>query len=161
MQFVTNSVIDEASFGFKLDGKADFTSRAEALLAEFDLYGQRALHPYQLSLGQKRRLSVATAMFKDQKLLLLDEPTFGQDAANTFAILEKLEAWRQKGTSIIMVTHDLDIVRYFATRVWVVDHGKLTADLSPADYLNSIADKDDRLYKGAGDEVELVGEGSL
>ncbi len=161
MQFVTHSVIDEASFGFKLDGKADFTSRAEALLAEFDLYDQRALHPYQLSLGQKRRLSVATAMFKDQQLLLLDEPTFGQDAVNTFAILEKLEAWRQKGTSIVMVTHDLDIVRYFATRVWVVEHGKLTADISPADYLNSIADRDSHLYKGAGDKVELVGERSL
>ncbi|WP_091164667.1 ABC transporter ATP-binding protein [Paenibacillus sp. 1_12] len=137
MQFVTNSVLDEAAFGFKLDGKSDYTRRAEALLAEFDLFSQRDLHPYQLSLGQKRRLSVATAMVKDQKLLLLDEPTFGQDAANTFAILEMLEAWRQKGTTIVMVTHDLDIVRYFATRVWVVEHGKLTADLSPADYINN------------------------
>jgi energy-coupling factor transporter ATP-binding protein EcfA2 len=137
MQFVTNSVLAEAMFGFKRDGAADAEQLAEALLAEFDLQGHRDLHPYQLSLGQKRRLSVATAMVKKQRLLLLDEPTFGQDAANTFAILEKLEAMRLCGTTIVMVTHDLEIVRYFATRVWSVERGKLTSDTSAAEFLEA------------------------
>jgi energy-coupling factor transporter ATP-binding protein EcfA2 len=135
MQFVTNSVLAEAAFGYKRDGAANAEQLAEALLADFGLEGHRDLHPYQLSLGQKRRLSVATAMVKQQRMLLLDEPTFGQDAANTFAILEKLEAMKQKGTSIVMVTHDLEIVRYCATRVWLVEHGKLTNDLSPEAFL--------------------------
>ncbi|MFE5320336.1 ABC transporter ATP-binding protein [Paenibacillus sp. NPDC056579] len=138
MQFVTNSVLDEAAFGFRRDRAADAERLALELLAEFGLQAQQAQHPYQLSLGQKRRLSVATAMAKEQRLVLLDEPTFGQDAANTFAILEKLEAWRQKGTTIVMVTHDLHIVDSFATRVWVVERGELVQDLLPADYLQAL-----------------------
>ncbi len=135
MQFVTHSVFDEAAFGFRRDRRPDAEQLALELLKEFGLEGQRSQHPYQLSLGQKRRLSVATAMVKEQQLVLLDEPTFGQDAANTFAILEKLEAWRRQGTTIMMVTHDLDIVRWFATRVWVVEKGRLQSDTTPSDYL--------------------------
>ncbi|NHN30239.1 ABC transporter ATP-binding protein [Paenibacillus agricola] len=135
MQFVANSVLDEAAFGYRADGQPDPVGRAEALLAEFGLQGKLQLHPYQLSLGQKRRLSVATAMVKQQQMLLLDEPTFGQDAANTFAILEKLENWRRQGTTIVMVTHDLEVVRHFATRVWLVEQGVLAADIHPDVYL--------------------------
>lgn len=142
MQFVTNSVLDEAAFGFRRDRAADAEQRAIALLAEFGLEGQQAQHPYQLSLGQKRRLSVATAMVKEQRLVLLDEPTFGQDAANTFAILEKLEGWRQQGTTIVMVTHDLHIVDSFATRVWVVERGELVEDSSPSAYLREPGPKE-------------------
>ncbi|MCS7458898.1 ATP-binding cassette domain-containing protein [Paenibacillus doosanensis] len=137
MQFVTHSVLDEAAFGFRRDGVLGAEKQALALLEEFGLEEQRSQHPYQLSLGQKRRLSVATAMVKEQRLVLLDEPTFGQDAANTFAILEKLEAWRRQGTTIIMVTHDLDIVRYFATRVWEIERGRLAKDLQPRQYLRA------------------------
>ncbi|NOU96289.1 ATP-binding cassette domain-containing protein [Paenibacillus sp. LMG 31456] len=138
MQFVTNSVYDEAAFGFRRDGQADAAKLTEELLFEFGLQDQKAQHPYQLSLGQKRRLSVATAMSKRQRLVLLDEPTFGQDAANTFAILQKLEGWRQQGVSIIMVTHDMEIVRYFATRVWFIENGRLTLDTEPNEYLRSV-----------------------
>ncbi|GAA4855009.1 ABC transporter ATP-binding protein [Paenibacillus vulneris] len=135
MQFVTHSVLDEAAFGFRLGRRLDAERLALELLAEFGLEAQQNQHPYQLSLGQKRRLSVATAMYQAQRVILLDEPTFGQDAANTFAILEKLEAWRRQGTTIIMVTHDLEIVRWFATRVWVVERGRLEADTTPSHYL--------------------------
>ncbi|TDF97537.1 ABC transporter ATP-binding protein [Paenibacillus piri] len=138
MQFVTNSVFDEAAFGFRRDGAADAERLTEELLAEFGLEARRAQHPFQLSLGQKRRLSVATAMGKCRQLVLLDEPTFGQDAANTFAILEKLEGWRRQGASIIMVTHDMDIVRYFATRVWRIEQGRLALDAASTAYLRTL-----------------------
>ncbi|OXM87319.1 ABC transporter ATP-binding protein [Paenibacillus rigui] len=139
MQFVTNSVFDELAFGFRKDrlSEAETKRHVGELLRDFALEEQRDQHPYQLSLGQKRRLSVATAMTRNQQLILLDEPTFGQDAANTFAILERLEQWRRKGTAIIMVTHDLEIVRYFATRVWVVEGGRLLADTRPEAYLRA------------------------
>ncbi|WP_025849783.1 ABC transporter ATP-binding protein [Paenibacillus ehimensis] len=136
MQFVAHTVYDEVAFNFRRDGEPEpaVRTKTEELLAWFGLGGHRGLHPYQLSLGQKRRLSVAAATVKAQRLLLLDEPTFGQDAANTFALLEKLEAWRREGTAIVMVTHDPDIVSRFATRVWEVRQGVLAADLSPAAY---------------------------
>lgn len=146
MQFVTNSVFDEIAFGFRKDRRSEQETeqKVQEILAEFGLKDQQRQHPYQLSLGQKRRLSVATAMTKSQRLILLDEPTFGQDAANTFAILERLEHWRKQGTTLIMVTHDMDIVRYFATRVWHIERGRLTADTEPAQYLRALEAADDR-----------------
>lgn len=127
-QFVTNSVWDEVAYSLRLRElpEPDITVKVNELLQQFDLVDRQNAHPYQLSLGQKRRLSVAAAIAPEQPILLLDEPTFGQDAKNTFAMLEKLEYWRRQGTTIIMVTHDLEIVRYFATQVWEIQQGRLT-----------------------------------
>ncbi|MGF9714551.1 ABC transporter ATP-binding protein [Paenibacillus naphthalenovorans] len=141
MQFVTHSVYDELAFNFRRDRDSEETIRVktEELLQRFGLDQHRNLHPYQLSLGQKRRLSVAAATVKAQRLVLLDEPTFGQDAANTFALLEMLESWRREGIAIVMVTHDLEIVRRLATRVWEVRQGRLAAELSPKEYASRFA----------------------
>jgi energy-coupling factor transport system ATP-binding protein len=129
-QFVTNTVYDEIAFSLKIDDvpEAEIKRRVDQLLTQFQLAPFANNHPYQLSIGQKRRLSVATAIVKEQKVLLLDEPTFGQDAKNTFEILEHLQLLQEKGTTIIMVTHDMHIVEHFATRVWCIDQGKLTED---------------------------------
>jgi len=97
------------------------------LLSRFKLDHITHRHPYHLSVGQKRRLSVAAALLPGTRLLLLDEPTFGQDARNTFAMLEWLEQLRQEGITIVMVTHDLQITKYFATEEWVVDNGQLVS----------------------------------
>jgi energy-coupling factor transporter ATP-binding protein EcfA2 len=136
-QFVTNSVYEEIALTLRLQGSLSDNAVKE-LLEQFGLTGLEKKHPYQLSLGQKRRLSVAAALPQASEALLLDEPTFGQDARNTFALLERLERLRQQGTTLIMVTHDPEIVAHFATRVWVVSKGELTADLKPAPYLNSL-----------------------
>ncbi|MCZ8513631.1 ABC transporter ATP-binding protein [Paenibacillus filicis] len=143
MQFVTNSVFDEVAFTLRRSGEKEesVTIQTSESLEWFGLSEHRGHHPYQLSLGQKRRLSVAAAAVEARRMLLLDEPTFGQDAANTFALLEKLEAWRAEGTAVVMVTHDPQIVRYFATRVWEVKQGELAAELSPEAYLRRFEEK--------------------
>ncbi|TVY08940.1 ABC transporter ATP-binding protein [Paenibacillus cremeus] len=140
MQFVAGTVYDELAFNFRRDGvpEREVQAKTEELLVWFGLTDHRSLHPYQLSLGQKRRLSVAAATVKAQRLVLLDEPTFGQDAANTFALLEKLEAWRQQGSAIVMVTHDPEIVARFATRVWEVRSGRLADVMSPGEYVERL-----------------------
>lgn len=129
-QFVTNSVYDEIAFSLRQDKRpaAETEARTMELLAAFDLADRKDNHPFQLSLGQKRRLSVASAIVREQRILLLDEPTFGQDAKNTFALLERLESLRRQGTAIVMVTHDPELVRRFATRVWTVRDGALQDD---------------------------------
>jgi energy-coupling factor transporter ATP-binding protein EcfA2 len=136
-QFVTNSVYEEIAHTLKVTGfsEEEIDKKVSHLLAFFELTERKEQHPYQLSMGQKRRLSVASAIVREQGILLLDEPTFGQDAKNTFSILEKIEEWRKQGTTIIMVTHDIDIVKHFTTRVWVIDQGEVIADLFPTDYL--------------------------
>ncbi|BBW97329.1 ABC transporter ATP-binding protein [Geobacillus icigianus] len=129
-QFVTHSVRDELAYSLKLQGRpaAEIEALVHRFLVEFDLIEQQDTHPYQLSVGQKRRLSVASSVIAGQRLLLLDEPTFGQDAKNTFALLERLESQRQQGAAVIMVTHDEHIVRRFATRRWVIEDGALVRD---------------------------------
>jgi len=127
LQFITNGLFDEIAFSLQLLGfkKQKIRQQVTDLLRMFHLDMDEGRHPFQLSTGQKRRLSVATALAHGPRILLLDEPTFGQDARNTFSILEKLEQLRREGTTIIMVTHDHQIVEHFATEVWTIDKGVL------------------------------------
>jgi energy-coupling factor transport system ATP-binding protein len=120
-QFVADSVEQEITFGLE---RFD-SEQLEATLAAYDLLPLRERHPYQLSMGQKRRLSVAGAMVRGQRLLLLDEPTFGLDARSTFLLLERLEKLRLEGCAILMITHDMEIVRRYCTRIWRVANGRL------------------------------------
>jgi energy-coupling factor transport system ATP-binding protein len=129
-QFVTNSVREEIAYSLRLEKReeAEIEETVEQLLQRFHLQKQQNQHPYQLSMGQKRRLSVAASIVSGQQIFLLDEPTFGQDAKNTFALLELLESYREQGATIMMVTHDENIVKYFATRRWVIEDGQLVKD---------------------------------
>ncbi|QJC50457.1 ABC transporter ATP-binding protein [Paenibacillus albicereus] len=135
-QLVTDSVAEELAYsmpeGLAPQERADRTGE---LLGRFALSGLELRHPYQLSMGQKRRLSVASAMASGQRLLLLDEPTFGLDAAGTVSMMEQLEELRRSGCAILMVTHDDELVRRFATRLWQVEQGvarELPAPVRPA-----------------------------
>lgn len=127
LQFVTNTIYDEIAFTYTLQNfhQQEIDQKVTQLLEDFQLHMDETRHPYQLSIGQKRRLSVATAFAYEAPILLLDEPTFGQDARNTFMMLEKLEELRQRGTTIVMVTHDMNIVKHFATEVWTIDQGNV------------------------------------
>ncbi|ALC82631.1 MULTISPECIES: ABC transporter ATP-binding protein [Bacillus] len=138
-QFVTNSVYEEVAYTLRLEKWSEerISARVDELLESFRLKDHKQNHPYQLSMGQKRRLSVAAAIVKEQPILLLDEPTFGQDAKNTFAILEQLEALRESGTTIVMVTHDMNIVEHFASRAWLIENGKLIEDDLTAEKIES------------------------
>lgn len=134
-QFVTHSVRNEIEYSLLIEGISPEIrqARSDELMEGLHLQAVASSHPYQLSMGQKRRLSVASAMIRGQQVLLLDEPTFGLDARNTFSLLEKLEQLRSEGTSILMVTHDSRIVEHFCTEQWHIVDGRLTdaINLSP------------------------------
>ncbi|MGN9168339.1 ATP-binding cassette domain-containing protein [Paenibacillus jamilae] len=127
LQFVANTVRSELEYSLP---KSLFTAkqcreRVDRMLMQFGLERLDERHPYQLSLGQKRRLSIATAMIREPEVLLLDEPTFGQDARNTFVMLDMLEQLRAAGTAIVMVTHDPEIIRRYCTDIWRIQKGEL------------------------------------
>ncbi|MCW9706958.1 ABC transporter ATP-binding protein [Fodinibius salsisoli] len=136
LQFVGQSVREDIAFTLERHHpdwqKEKINQRVQAVMEPFGLAELADQNPYTLSTGQKRRLSVASSVVQDRSLLLLDEPTFGQDAGNTFAILERLEACRRKGTALLMVTHNPQVVQRFATRVWQVKGGELKADIPGA-----------------------------
>jgi energy-coupling factor transport system ATP-binding protein len=118
-QFITDRVYDEIAFG--LDQKEIVTTT----LKKLGLENHTNAHPFSLSQGQKRRLSVATMLVHDQDLLILDEPTFGQDAITASEIMQVLEEKTFNSGSVLMITHDMEQVEQYADRVLVLDEGGL------------------------------------
>jgi energy-coupling factor transport system ATP-binding protein len=127
LQFVTHSVYEEVAYNFRMkEIKGEAVSlKVNEVLKRFNLDDHQHQHPYQLSMGQKRRLSVAASIVKSQDIILLDEPTFGQDAANTFQLLEMLKEMQLQGSAILLVTHDQNIARSFSNRIWTIEDGQL------------------------------------
>ena len=85
--------------------------RAAELLKQLDLDGFPDRHPQSLSGGQKQRLAIACALASGRKLLLLDEPTSGLDFAHMMETAELLKQLRDMGTTILVVTHDSELIR--------------------------------------------------
>ncbi|UOQ85795.1 ABC transporter ATP-binding protein [Gracilibacillus salinarum] len=125
LQFIANSVYEELAQSLVNSGEEVLAEKIEHHLKKYHLFHVKDQHPYELSVGQKRRLSVATATIANVEVLLLDEPTFGQDAKNTFAMLDMLDSCRRNGITIMMVTHQKEIVHHFATREWRVQQGQV------------------------------------
>ncbi len=89
----------------------------DAELASFGLAGTAQQSPYALSQGQKRRLSVAVMLRADRPIYMLDEPTYGQDPKTQTAILDVLRHRQAEGRTVVITTHDMNIVKQFATHV--------------------------------------------
>lgn len=133
-QFVTFGVSDELAYGPRHRGDdADEIARIVAIeLERFGLAHLAAESPYLLSQGQKRRLSVAAMLVDGQEVLLLDEPTYGQDAETGAEILTLMRALANEGTAVVMVTHDMGAVAAYADRVVTLCEGRIIFDGSPA-----------------------------
>ncbi|MEN2767420.1 ABC transporter ATP-binding protein [Ornithinibacillus xuwenensis] len=132
-QFITDTVYDELTFGMKLNGyhQAEIKARTTALLSQFGLLRHKYHNPFSLSGGQKRRVSVATMLSESPKLLLLDEPTFGQDADTTHELIKTLVMLRDNGTTIIIITHDMELADLSDT-ILVLQNHKVAFSGSPS-----------------------------
>jgi energy-coupling factor transport system ATP-binding protein len=86
------------------------------------------IHPYELSGGEKRRLGVKAAIARPPQILIMDEPTYGQDARNRQLIEDDIRTLNARGTTIIVITHDMDFVHSIASRALVLRHGELAFD---------------------------------
>lgn len=127
LQFITDTVFDEVAFGGRQRNWPEelIHTKTIQLLKEFGLESYQDAHPFTLSLGQKRRLSVATMLLFDQALLLLDEPTFGQDEKTAKDLIQRLKERQEQGTTIVMVTHDMDVVDRFSDQVLLFNKGRV------------------------------------
>lgn len=108
--------------------------RVNEMLQRFHLEGEIEKSPFVLSQGQKRRLSVASMLLTKQKILFLDEPTYGQDFENRHELMKDMCELVREGITIVMITHDLSLVRQYATRVVELASGKVICDLSTESY---------------------------
>ena len=118
-QFLAATVADELAIGPLRIGHAPAEARRRAaeLLERLHLGHLAAANPFTLSGGEQRRLSVATALAAAPSVLVLDEPTFGQDRRTWIELLDLLAAVRDEGRAVCVVSHDHDFVRLLADRV--------------------------------------------
>lgn len=125
-QFVASSVRDEAAVGPKSMGKSEEESYAIAdnMLERMNLARFAQANPFTLSGGEKRRLSVASMLAAAPKVLVMDEPTFGQDFTTWTEMVKLIAGARDAGCSVIMVTHDEPLIEALGARRVLVSEGE-------------------------------------
>ncbi len=134
-QLVASTVEEDISYGLCNLGlpEAEIAQRVGEAIAAFGLTDLVNRPVHHLSLGQKKRVSLADVMVLQPELLLLDEPTAYLDRLHTRDLMVKLKQIWATGTTILMATHDLDLVYGWADWVFVVDRGQLVLEGSPQD----------------------------
>jgi cobalt/nickel transport system ATP-binding protein len=134
-QIVATTVEEDISYGLYNLGLPTpiVAERVQQALLDFNLTELAQTPIHHLSLGQKKRVSIADVMVLQPELLLLDEPTAYLDPRHTRLLLTTLHQIHTKGTTILMATHDLELVYRWADWVLVMDRGKLILSGTPAE----------------------------
>ena len=135
----TNMIFDEVALGLRLRGvdEQEIETRVYETLKICGLYEFRNWPISALSFGQKKRVTIASILVLGAEIILLDEPTAGQDQKNYTEIMEFLEELHQKGHTIVMITHDMQLMLDYSDRALVMVDGKLIADTDPASLLSN------------------------
>lgn len=117
-QFLTGSVLDELALGPRALKRDDVAVAkiCDELLARMHLTHLAGVNPYTLSGGEQRRLSVATVLATQPELIILDEPTFGQDRNTWEELMRLLAEVADDGTAVVAITHDVDFAGLLADR---------------------------------------------
>lgn len=126
-QFIKMTVEKEMALGLELGGASqeEVSNKVDYYLNLFNLSSQKNMNPFALSQGQKRRLSTASMMINGQPILILDEPTYGQDRENLQELLNLLYDINNRGVSILMITHDMDLVENSCDRYIYLEGGQV------------------------------------
>jgi energy-coupling factor transport system ATP-binding protein len=134
-QLFTNKVRDEAGFSLMISKvpAEEMELRIDEVLKTVGLSDCSDRHPFSLSRGQRQKLAVATALIHKPRIILLDEPTTGQDRHSLSGLLDLMTHLNNDGNTTIMVTHDMDIVAAYASRVIVMADGQIVMDGRPED----------------------------
>ena len=142
-QFITNSVQDEMLFSLKRSklSMEEKEKQVDDMLRRFHLEHEKEKSPFALSQGQKRRLSVASMLLTNQQILFLDEPTYGQDFENRQELMRDMQELVNNGITIVMITHDMSLVKQYATRVVEIEEGSVVRDMNTAEYFAAKAER--------------------
>lgn len=135
-QLFEETVEKDVSFGplnFKVPKEEALRRAHEALKLVGIKEEYYAKSPFELSGGEKRRVSIAGILALQPDILVLDEPTAGLDPVGTKEMLSLFKSLNEKGTTIILVTHDMNIVFEYASDVIVMDDGHIIKQASPSE----------------------------
>lgn len=141
-QMISQTMIfDEVALGLRLRGvdEQDVEERVLETLKVCGLYEFRKWPISALSFGQKKRVTIASVLVMNPEIILLDEPTAGQDKRNYTEIMNFLNQLNKAGHTIIMITHDMQLMLEYSDRSIVVSNGEIIADCSPVALFNQNA----------------------
>lgn len=139
-QMISKTMIfDEVAMGLRSRGMAEdiVRTRVEETLIVCGLYSMRSWPISALSFGQKKRVTIASVLVTEPEIIILDEPTAGQDFRHYTDIMEFLLNLNRQGVTVLMITHDMHLMLEYATRALVFSEGKLLADAPSSQVLTS------------------------
>jgi energy-coupling factor transport system ATP-binding protein len=127
-QLCQNTVRKEIGFGLELAKKKreDIDARVGQVLEEFGFDGDR--DPFTLSRGERQRVALASVLASEPEILVLDEPTTGLDYTECMHVMNAVRAQNERGVTVVMVCHDMEVVLDFARRLLVLSRGRLVGD---------------------------------
>ena len=138
-QMISQTMIfDEVALGLRLRGieEAEVEARVHEVLKTCGLYSFRNWPISALSFGQKKRVTIASILVLKPEIIILDEPTAGQDYKTYTDIMNFLDSLQKQGHTIVMITHDMQLMLEHSDRCLVVVEGKIIADDKPVTILN-------------------------
>ena len=138
-QMISQTMIfDEVALGLRLRGieEAEVEERVHEVLKTCGLYSFRKWPISALSFGQKKRVTIASILVLKPEIIILDEPTAGQDYKTYTDIMNFLDSLQKQGHTIVMITHDMQLMLEYSDRCLVVVEGKVIADDKPVTILN-------------------------
>lgn len=138
-QMISQTMIfDEVALGLRLRGieEAEVEARVHEVLKTCGLYSFRKWPISALSFGQKKRVTIASILVLKPEIIILDEPTAGQDYKTYTDIMNFLDSLQKQGHTIVMITHDMQLMLEYSDRCLVVVEGKIIADDNPVTILN-------------------------
>ena len=133
-------IFDEVALGLRIRGELseeEIRERVEHALKICGLYPFRKWPVSALSFGQKKRVTIASMLVMNPKVLILDEPTAGQDYRHYTEIMEFLKELNQQGVTIILITHDMHLMLEYTPHAIVINGGKKIGDSTAVDILTN------------------------
>jgi cobalt/nickel transport system ATP-binding protein len=152
-QLFTPSVIEDIEYGpknLKLS-EEDIKQRSSHVLDKMGIQHLKDRPPHRLSFGEKKKVSLATALVLKPELLILDEPTANLDLVSRRGLIDTLNELNKAGTTIIVSTHDVEALPELADRIIVVSHGKLIGEGKTREVL-----QDKQLLEASGLEAPTI-----
>ena len=130
------NVYENVAFAQRVIGASVRESRRRVpqMLSMVGLAAKYKSFPRQLSGGEQQRVAIARALINQPKLLLADEPTGNLDANNAWEIMKLLEEINERGTTVVVVTHNMEIVRVMNKRVITIKKGVIISDVDGEEY---------------------------
>lgn len=130
------TVFENIAFALEIAGMTNREIRTTVpkVIELVGLTGKEKNFPHQLSGGERQRVAIARAVVRQPKILIADEPTGNLDPKHSWEIVKLLEKINRYGTTVILTTHNVDIVNRLKRRVVVLEHGKIVSDQAQGSY---------------------------